>query len=1125
MLRSPAQAQPTIISTLPDNFSTGVSPSAPVVFTFSTAMDESATTVEFLANWGTPVTTTAAWSADGTQLTCTPTATFPTNTLIIWSVDGQDLAGNALDSLSGAGMFTTGNGPAPISTFAVAMESFYEQAGSAPPTPAPTAPYGLATSVTLAPGRAATSVSLTLPPGPVINLRNNPTEPGVFNAGTSYADLTAFQAACPSGNYIFEVVAPASDQQVTVNLSAALPQPDPPHVSNSSAAQTMDPRQPFTLRWDASTALSANNFILLVIANPTTGQAAFSNAYPGSATAAVLPAHALKAGTSYSAELSFNNLASATNATDATVASRATLTRFTFDTQSVPADLVSYGVVRGPETTMAVFQGSFVSAEGSGACETWAQGVAPTSILDGSVRTPAGDTRILTVASGLARDFMDGLDLGRAESDYPQGAYSLNLNTANNGPVSLDLSLPAPDYLPVPQIVNLDDFLAVDTNKEQRVVWNPLPNPATNQIVRLSVCTMDGLELWATPRPGQPGALPATTTNAVIPASAWWTNTEPLNMYQVYLTFYNLTTVDTTSVPGAIGFSGFASTLEVLALTQTNSPPPPPPPPVTDEFAPDSLAGSVLTLTATNGAAPFITAGFYQLVASILGNSYLTLGPATPLSSGSYTYSKTGPALGGAALADAASGEPISLQLVFDSPTSGAMSLTNSAGFQVGFFSLAHYADATPPDLVLPSLAQGHFQTYLSGQGGFVYSIESSSNLTDWVPWQSVLLQNLMAPLADSAGSPARFFRARLSSSDFAPLALSGKTFNLAIHEGAGALPADGICQWRAGADGSSYQLLAGPGTLGGSGAYTYTNTGGNAALLTYANTAGGGQATAQLVFTAPDSGYFYLTNPAASGYEMGAFTLADGAVPFLGNLKFTPNGMRAGTLLFSADGSSASLSVTNATGWIWTLDLPGDALNQEQTITMTPFATTDPSQSLLPISNGVMLEPAGLRFADRVKLTVTPPQPLGPHAMLLIAGAGDLNLSPVDTTPQSGTLSTTLLQCQPCGVSDPSDAQLAAFLNSPLTADAEAAFIQATNDIAALISAAATNLPPPPPDYTWDCSSSSGQPGQAVTKYVQTLLSKDNQAIDRLRSASGVLKLLGQAPQTSLPPCRFTSG
>src|SRR5260370_30089169 len=103
------QAQPFIISTVPDDFATGVSPSAPVVFTFSDPMDTNQTTAQFHDS-STFITypTSHDWSTSNTLLTCTPAPAFPANKGIIWSVSGQDPDRNPLAG-STEGLFSTGS--------------------------------------------------------------------------------------------------------------------------------------------------------------------------------------------------------------------------------------------------------------------------------------------------------------------------------------------------------------------------------------------------------------------------------------------------------------------------------------------------------------------------------------------------------------------------------------------------------------------------------------------------------------------------------------------------------------------------------------------------------------------------------------------------------------------------------------------------------------------------------------------------------------------------------------------------------------------------------------------------------------------------------------------------------
>ncbi|MGO8700214.1 MAG: hypothetical protein ACLQVY_21195 [Limisphaerales bacterium] len=532
--------------------------------------------------------------------------------------------------------------------------------------------------------------------------------------------------------------------------------------------------------------------------------------------------------------------------------------------------------------------------------------------------------------------------------------------------------------------------------------------------------------------------------------------------------------------------------------------------------APDSLASSVLSVAVVSGQAPFGAKGTYRIFTSVTGANYTVLGPGGPLTSGLYSYSKASPAGGVATLADVEFGSGISMDLSFASATNGAILLTNLGGFQTGTFTLAGYAESSPPQWFLPALGSGQFQSCFSGQPGFVYEIDVSTNLANWQPWVNMPLTDLTAAFSDAPGSGTRFFRARIVGTAFAPEDLTNTTLNLTIHEGASPLATNGICQWLSDSNDLGYQLVAGPGGGSGAGTYRYTKEGDNNGLLTYLDGSSGGQFNGQLFFTAPSSGYFYLTNTSAqsAGFEAGSFTMADGAVEFLGNVQFTPDTGHAGSLVVGPDISPVRLNVTNAAGWVWTLEFPGDALTEPETITITPFAAVDSSQSLVPLTNGVSLEPDGLQFCDGVTLTATPPGAFGPYAALLMAGADGSGLQFVDSTNQGGSLSTTLFHFTSAGVTDPSASQWAAFVAAQLP-KAQAAYAQASNDIHALMKNA-TSQPPPPPDYPWSCATTNPGAELQIARYITNLFAKENDAVSRLVSAAAELKSFGKSPGTN---------
>jgi methionine-rich copper-binding protein CopC len=129
MFMTPASA-PTLVSANPTNQATNVSPNAPVVFTFSTAMDTNLTTAQFHDSTApsTPLPFAAAWSLDLTTLTCAPSPSFPTNRTILWGLTGENLMGQALGgSTNGSFATASSNAPAPVSFGLISRGEAVEQ--------------------------------------------------------------------------------------------------------------------------------------------------------------------------------------------------------------------------------------------------------------------------------------------------------------------------------------------------------------------------------------------------------------------------------------------------------------------------------------------------------------------------------------------------------------------------------------------------------------------------------------------------------------------------------------------------------------------------------------------------------------------------------------------------------------------------------------------------------------------------------------------------------------------------------------------------------------------------------------------------------------------------------------
>jgi hypothetical protein len=339
--------QPTIVSVVPPTGTSGVSPTDPVVFTFSTAMDTNRTSAQFYTSISTPpyayfYTTTAAWNTTSNVLTCTPSPAFTSPTQVVWTVTGRDPSGTALAGTK-VGHFSTGSssggtGTNAFTTFTVGRVNLYHQTSTGQPTPDAVEPYIFIGSTTLASNRNANSITLTLPNAAVSNLVQNPTALESWNLGAFKTNEAVLETNFGVGTYTFMVNATASNQTVGVTFPASVTQPNAPHVTNFVAAQSVDPTQPFTLHWDAFTGGGASDYVLATVASvwqsPNPGS---SNALNGTSKSVTIPAGTLAPGGNYTASIGFSYPILVTNGDYVTYVYRATDTEFTLITKAATA--------------------------------------------------------------------------------------------------------------------------------------------------------------------------------------------------------------------------------------------------------------------------------------------------------------------------------------------------------------------------------------------------------------------------------------------------------------------------------------------------------------------------------------------------------------------------------------------------------------------------------------------------------------------------------------------------------------------------------------------------------------------------------------------------------------------
>ena len=123
-----------------------------------------------------------------------------------------------------------------------------------------------------------------------------------------------------------------------------------------------------------------------------------------------------------------------------------------------------------------------------------------------------------------------------------------------------------------------------------------------------------------------------------------------------------------------------------------------------------------------------------------------------------------------------------------------------------------------------------------------------------------------------------------------------------------------------------------------------------------------------------------------------------------LGSISYTLDTARQVSQTFDfLTGGDILLTTTDANGYGWMLSIPADALFLNETITMTPFATLDASQSEAKLISGVQLEPDGLQFTDVVRLSVTAPSDKPGVGLIFSMNQDGSNVAFAPTTNTSG--------------------------------------------------------------------------------------------------------------------------
>ncbi|MBU6402170.1 MAG: hypothetical protein KGS61_17770, partial [Verrucomicrobia bacterium] len=454
------------------------------------------------------------------------------------------------------------------------------QTSGAAPVLSGSTPYVFDAGASLSASNVA-SGSVTLPNSTVKTFTADGQE---LRIKESYATVSALAAADPYGTYTVTLnTVDNGTKTIALALSATVPFPTTPQISNFTAAQAIDSAAPFTLTWSPFSNGTSADYISVEIDDAmgntvlNSADIGMAGALNGTATSFVIPANQLQAGQSYSGRLMFvKGTALDTNSYPGAVAVAGFYkqTQFTLATAGGTAsgpDVQTYLVAKGqqffqsstnppaPRPDAPFVFNCFVNATDTGDVAN-----ASVQVPGGSSETLAGQTndRFFQFINGFATQ--DALD-----TNYPVGSYTLSINTVHHGLQQSTLTLSAANYPgTVPALTDFAAAQSINPTADFVLSWNAFGGGTTSDFVQLSIQDSNGNTVFNTPQPGTPGASNGLTLSVLIPRGT-------LVFGQTY--FGNLVfargVIDTNSVPGATGLAGYFIATAFNLATEGITPP------------------------------------------------------------------------------------------------------------------------------------------------------------------------------------------------------------------------------------------------------------------------------------------------------------------------------------------------------------------------------------------------------------------------------------------------------------------------------------------------------------------------------------------------------------------------
>ncbi|HTG44514.1 MAG TPA: hypothetical protein VK633_08280 [Verrucomicrobiae bacterium] len=454
----------------------------------------------------------------------------------------------------------------------------YVQNGSGSPLLQTVLPYRFGVEVELTRTQGLSSAALKWP-HPVNVVRNLTNYLTFWEFSQDFPSSESLNLAHPNGTYALTVQGAADGKKTnTVTLSADV-FPNPVHIANFVAAQTIDGKKDFTVQWDPPGTASGDKIEMRVFEN---GQLVFETGsvpgmlgtLAGTATSAVIPKNTLRDGGTFRAVVVATRKSTADSLGYPGVTAWASYSRqtaFTMRTIFPTLDVNWYGLAKMRRFVQTSALAPLPLNSKSYSFGAFAVATDPLNLKSASVKVPNGATKTLAGA-GASWTYAEAFDTApQLDAAYLAGAYELTLQTVHNGAQKLVIPTAAAAYPTAPVINNWNEIGAIDSAKPFVLQWAPLAGGTGDDFVQVTIRKSGQAVFRTAESPLAPGALDGRASSVILPAGLLL----PGEVAEATLSYLKANALDPFSYPKALGVWGCAcETMAAIRARGGNVAPP-----------------------------------------------------------------------------------------------------------------------------------------------------------------------------------------------------------------------------------------------------------------------------------------------------------------------------------------------------------------------------------------------------------------------------------------------------------------------------------------------------------------------------------------------------------------------